>query len=153
MDAENAIAKAKEAIETLTGEIEALEKGIKELDESVVDATEQRKEQNQEFKQLMAADTKAKEILKFAKQRLNKFYNPTLALAQTAKLDSPLFAEVAVHAHSEASPGPPPDTWDAYAKKSDESTNVVAMVDVLIADLDKEMTEAKAEEKKWTRGL
>jgi len=146
-DAENAIAKAKEAIETLTGEIEALEKGIKELDESVVDATEQRKEQNEEFKQLMAADTKAKEILKFAKKRLNKFYNPTLALAQTAKVDSPLFAEVAVHDHSEAPPGPPPDTWDAYAKKSDESTNVVAMVDVLIADLDKEMTEAKAEEK------
>merc|ERR1719410_1730939 len=84
-DAENAIAKAKEAIETLTGEIEALEKGMKELDESVVDATEQRKEQNEEFKQLMAADTKAKEILKFAKKRLNKFYNPTLALAQTAK--------------------------------------------------------------------
>merc|ERR1719340_175780 len=81
-DAENAIAKAKEAIETLTGEIEAIEKGIKELDESVVEATEQRKEENQEFKQLMAADTKAKEILKFAKKRLNKFYNPTVALAQ-----------------------------------------------------------------------
>merc|ERR1740129_2019730 len=133
-DAENAIAKAKEAIETLTDEIEVLEKGIKELDESVVEATEQRKEENQEFKQLMAADTKAKEILKFAKKRLNKFYNPTLALAQTAKVDSPLFAEVAVHDHNEAPPGPPPDTWDAYAKKSDESTNVVAMVDTLIAD-------------------
>jgi len=143
-DAENAIAKAKEAIETLTDEIKALEKGIKELDESVVEATEQRKEENQEFKQLMAADTKAKEILKFAKKRLNKFYNPTLALAQGRKAS---FAEVGVHAFDEAPPGPPPDTWDAYAKKSDESTNVVAMIDVLIADLDKEMTEAKAEEK------
>jgi len=143
-DAENAIAKAKEAIETLTDEIKALEKGIKELDESVVEATEQRKEENQEFKQLMAADTKAKEILKFAKKRLNKFYNPTLALAQGRKAS---FAEVGVHAFDKAPPGPPPDTWDAYAKKSDESTNVVAMIDVLIADLDKEMTEAKAEEK------
>merc|ERR1719474_2025089 len=143
-DAENAIAKAKEAIETLTDEIKALEKGIKELDESVVEATEQRKEENQEFKQLMAADTKAKEILKFAKKRLNKFYNPTLALAQGSKAS---FAEVGVHAFDKAPPGPPPDTWDAYAKKSDESTNVVAMIDVLIADLDKEMTEAKAEEK------
>merc|ERR1712008_308244 len=64
-DAENAIAKAKEAIETLTDEIKALEKGIKGLDKSVVEATEQRKEENQEFKDLMAADTKAKEILKF----------------------------------------------------------------------------------------
>jgi len=145
-DAENAIAKAKEAIETLTDEIKALEKGIKELDDSVVEATEQRKEENQEFKQLMAADTKAKEILKFAKKRLNQFYNPTLSLAQSApKPEAAFFAEVG--AHGKAPPGPPPDTWDAYAKKSDESTNVVAMVDVLIADLDKEMTEAKAEEK------
>jgi len=142
-DAESAIAKAKEAIETLTDEIKALEKGIKELDKSVVEATEQRQEENQEFKSLMAADTKAKDILGFAKKRLNKFYNPSLALAQgEANL-----AEVGAHGSAKAPPGPPPDTWDAYAKKSDESTNVVAMIDVLIADLDKEMTEAKAEEK------
>merc|ERR1719460_1510943 len=146
-DAENAIAKAKEAIETLTDEIEALEKGIKELDKSVVDATEQRQEENQEFKDLMAADTKAKEILKFAKKRLNKFYNPTLALTQGDQVQKTLFAEMNAHASGKAAPGPPPDTWDAYAKKGEESTNVVSMIDVLIADLDKEMTEAKADEK------
>merc|ERR1712008_601452 len=134
-DAENAIAKAKEAIETLTDEIKALEKGIKDLDKSVVEATEQRQEENQEYKALMAADTKAREILKFAKKRLNKFYNPSLALAQ----GETALAEVGLH--GKAAPGPPPDTWDAYAKKSDESTNVVAMIDVLIADLDKVMTE------------
>merc|ERR1719225_2544650 len=94
-DAETAIAKAKESIETLADEIKALEKGIKELDESVVEATEQRKEENQEFKALMAADTKAREILKICEKRLNKFYNPTLALAQsTPDRDSTLFAEV-----------------------------------------------------------
>lgn len=146
-DAENAIAKAKEAIETLTDEIEALEKGIKELDKSVVDATEQRQEENQEFKDLMAADTKAKEILKFAKKRLNKFYNPALALTQGDQVQKTLFAEMNAHASGKAAPGPPPDTWDAYAKKGEESTNVVSMIDVLIADLDKEMTEAKADEK------
>jgi septal ring factor EnvC (AmiA/AmiB activator) len=145
-DAENAIAKAKEAIETLTDEIKALEAGIKELDKSVVESTEQRKEENQEFKDLMAADTKAKEILKFAKKRLNKFYNPTLALTQSAQ-EAASFAEVGVHSNEKAAPSPPPETWDAYAKKSDESTNVVAMIDVLIADLDKEMTEAKTDEK------
>jgi len=142
-DAETAIAKAKEAIETLSDEIKALEKGIKELDKSVVEATEQRQEANQEFKDLMAADTKAKEILRFAKKRLNKFYNPTLALAQ----DQTDLAEIGAHGSGKAAPGPPPDTWDAYSKKSGESTNVVAMIDVLIGDLDKEMTEAKAEEK------
>merc|ERR1719510_1221677 len=146
-DADNAIEKAKEAIETLSDEIKALEKGIKELDKSVVDATEQRQEENQEFKDLMAADTKAKEILKFAKKRLNKFYNPTLALTQGDQVQKTLFAEMNAHASGKAAPGPPPDTWDAYAKKGEESTNVVSMIDVLIADLDKEMTEAKADEK------
>merc|ERR1719384_1772750 len=111
-DAENAISKAKEAIETLTDEIKALEKGIKDLDKSVVEATEQRKEENQEFKDLMAADTKAKEILKFAKKRLNKFYNPTLALTQGDQVQKTLFAEMNAHASGKAAPGPPPDTWD-----------------------------------------
>merc|ERR1719225_2612192 len=147
-DAETAIAKAKESIETLADEIKALEKGIKELDKSVVEATEDRHEANQEFKTLMAQDTKAKEILKFAKKRLNKFYNPTLALSQTGQQSGAgVFAEVEVHGGGKAAPGPPPETWGAYAKKSDESTNVVSMIDALIADLDKEMTEAKADEK------
>jgi len=145
-DADNAIEKAKEAIETLSDEIKALEKGIKDLDQSVVEATEQRQEENQEFKDLMAADTNAKEILKFAKKRLNKFYNPTLALAQNQHSAS-MFVQVGAHADDKASPGPPPDTWDAYAKKGEESTGVVAMIDALIADLDKEMTEAKIDEK------
>merc|ERR550517_626898 len=140
-DAENAIAKAKEAIETLTDEIEALEKGIKELDKSVVDATEQRQEENQEFKDLMAADTKAKEILKFARQRLNQFYNPKLALAQSDHTGQAVMMAVGFHSRGGAAPGPPPDTWDAYAKKSGESNSVVAMMDVLMGDLDKEMTE------------
>jgi len=146
-DAENAISKAKEAIETLTDEIKALEKGIKDLDKSVVEATEQRKEENQEFKDLMMADKKAKEILEFAKKRLNKFYNPTLAFSQNGQAAAGVFAEVEVHGGARAAPGPPPETWDAYAKKGEESTNVVSMIDALIADLDKEMTEAKADEK------
>jgi len=147
-DAENAISKAKEAIETLTDEIKALEKGIKDLDKSVVEATEQRKEENQEFKDLMMADKKAKEILEFAKKRLNKFYNPTLEFSQTGRQAAAgVFAEIEVHGGGKAAPGPPPETWDAYAKKGEESTNVVSMIDALIADLDKEMTEAKADEK------
>merc|ERR1719220_3018447 len=43
-----------------------------------MEATEQRKEENEDFKDLMASDTAAKELMKFAKNRLNKFYNPKL---------------------------------------------------------------------------
>merc|ERR1719473_436815 len=77
-DLETAIEDAKEGIAALKEDISALEKGIKALDKAVAEATEQRKEENEEFTQLMASDTAAKEILGFAKNRLNKFYNPKL---------------------------------------------------------------------------
>merc|ERR1719453_1666767 len=77
-DLEDGIAVDKEAIATLTDEIGALEDGIKALDKSVAEATEQRKEENKEYTELMASDAAAKELLGFAKNRLNKFYNPKL---------------------------------------------------------------------------
>lgn len=40
-----------------------------------------------------------------------------------------------------------PETWDAYSKKNQESSGVINMIDLLIRDLDKEMTEAETEEK------
>merc|ERR1719152_1051726 len=44
-------------------------------------------------------------------------------------------------------PPPPPETFGAYAKKSQESNGVMAMLDAMVADLDKEMQEAEVEEK------
>merc|ERR1719235_3173834 len=75
---EKAIEKGKEGISALTDELAALEAGIKALDKSVAEATEQRKEENEEYTELIAADSAAKELLGFAKNRLNKFYNPKL---------------------------------------------------------------------------
>merc|ERR1719277_695549 len=84
-DAENAIATAKEGVATLTEEIAALEAGIKALDKSVKEATVQRKEESEDYDELMASDAAAKEILGFAKNRLNKFYNPKLYVAPKEK--------------------------------------------------------------------
>merc|ERR1719251_164594 len=75
---EAAIATAKETIATLAQEIAALSAGIQALDKSVAEATEQRKEENAEYKALIAANTAATRVLEFAKNRLNKFYNPKL---------------------------------------------------------------------------
>merc|ERR1719316_2557928 len=77
-DLETAIEETKEKIATTTAEIEALETGIKQLDKDVAEATETRKEENEDYKVLMANDAAAKDILGFAKNRLNKFYNPKL---------------------------------------------------------------------------
>jgi len=59
-------------------EIAALQQTIVALDKSVAEATEQRKNEHQDFKDLMASDSAAKELLHFAKNRLAKFYSPKL---------------------------------------------------------------------------
>merc|ERR1719401_655449 len=170
---EKAIAKEKEAINMLAEEIKALEEAIVALDKSVVEATEQRKEENAEYTELMANDAAAKELLGFAKNRLNKFYNPKLykpppkrelseedritlsmggTLAPTAAPGGiagtgiTVLADVSDHAQIGARPPPPPEAPGAY-KKSEESTGAIAMIDILIKDLDKELTVAKTEEK------
>jgi hypothetical protein len=165
-DLDTAIAEAKDGIATTKEEIDALEKSIKALDKSVAEATEQRKEENEDFQQLMASDSAAKEILGFAKNRLNKFYNPklykpppkrelseedraTLAAGGTlAPTEAPGgIAGTGVTVLAQAKPPPPPEAPGAYKKKSGESGGVIAMIDLLVKDLDKEMTVAKTEEK------
>merc|ERR1740115_69794 len=48
---------------------------------------------------------------------------------------------------NQVAPPPPPATAGAYKKKSGESGGVIAMMDMMIADLDKEITEVDVEEK------
>jgi len=173
-DSETAIEDSKETISTLSNEIKALEDGIKALDKSVTEATEQRKEENEDFTELMAQDSAAKELLGVAKNRLNKFYNPKLykgppkrelseedriavnmggtapptpAPGGIAGTGVTVFAEVHMHDETVTAPPPPPEAPGAYKKKGEESGGVIAMIDMLVADLDKEMTVAQTEEK------
>jgi len=175
-DSEAAIAKAEDSIATLTEELKALEDGIKALDKSVAEATEQRKEQNEDYKELMAQDGAAVEILGFAKNRLNKFYNPKLyvpppkrELSEEDKIATAFggtaaptpapggiagtgvtaFAQVQAHSQldNQEAPPPPPETFGPYTKKSEANNGVIAMMDLLIKDLEKEMTTAEADEK------
>merc|ERR1719408_1050105 len=77
-DLEKAIATAKEQVATLAEEIEALVKGIEELDKAVAEATEQRKEEHEDYVSELAANNAAKDIIGIAKNRMQKFYNPKL---------------------------------------------------------------------------
>merc|ERR1711997_904667 len=58
-----------------------------------------------------------------------------------------MLAQLSMHAQQEDAPAPPPATWGAYATKSEEGTGVIAMIDLLLKDLQKEMTEAETQEK------
>jgi len=135
-DLETAIIEAKDGIITLKDEIGALEDGVKTLDKQVAEQTEQRKEEHEDFSELMSSNAAAKELLGFAKNRLNKFYNPKMYKA-------PSFIQISKHQDSHLQPEAP----KAYKKKGEESNGVIGMIDALVADLDKEMTESETTEK------
>merc|ERR1719238_2402622 len=158
-DLEKAIDDAKEGIATLSEEIEALEDGIKALDKQVAEATEQRKEEHADSVETITNDNAAKELIGFAKNRLNKFYNPKLykpppkrvlteeeritvnmggTLAPTAAPGG--IAGTGVTAMAQVAPPPPPETAGAFKAKSEESNGVIGMMDLLLAALDKEIT-------------
>jgi septal ring factor EnvC (AmiA/AmiB activator) len=133
--------EGKDTLATLGEEIEALADGIKALDKQVAEATENRKEENTEYKEEMGANVAAKKLLEMAKKRLAKFYSPKSAAASM----------VAVSAHSaeaaDAAPAPPPETWGAYKKQTEEAGGILNMIQMMIADVEKEITESKTEEK------
>jgi len=170
---EAAIATAKETISTLTQEIASLTAGVQALDKSVAEATAQRKDENAEYKALIASNTASTRVLEFAKNRLNQFYNPklykppakvelssgdrvysnmggvitTAAPGGIANTGIAMLAQVSEHKQRKEAPPPAPATWGAYATKSGENTGVIAMIDLLIKDLAKEITEAETDEK------
>merc|ERR1719478_617508 len=102
-----------------------------------------RKEEHEDYVNNMAADTAAKDLINFAKNRLQKFYNPSMYKAPpkrtlseeeriTVNMGGTLaptaapggiagtgigFMQIAAHKQvaSEAPP-PPPETWGAYSK-------------------------------------
>merc|ERR1719198_1593346 len=117
----------------------------------------------------MASNTAAKELIGVAKNRLNKFYNPKLYKAPP-KRELSEADRIAVNMGGTApptappggiagtgigfaqqgvfeAPPPPPETYGAYAKKSEESSGVIAMMDMLAAELTKEIQESTVDEK------
>merc|ERR1719222_239256 len=172
-DLEKAIDEANGQIATLADEIATLEAGIKALDKEVADATEMRKEEHAANVDTIANDSAAKQLIEIAKNRLAKFYTPKLYKAApkvelsaenrvvvsmggtVAPTPAPggiagtgvtVLADVSAH-NDRVAPPPPPETWDAYTKKGEEHTGVTEMLNMLRADLDKEIQETEVNEK------
>merc|ERR1719165_48269 len=185
-DSEEAIATSEAAIEemtdesaTLGDEIKRLGKEIKALDKAVAEATEQRKEEHEEFITFQTENNAALQLIEKAKNRLFKFYRPNMykeapkqeltdeekILAASGRSDmiataapemiagtsiaamqtEQLYAQL--HQHTAAAPPPPPATWDAYQKKDGKSNGVIALMDMLLKELQDGIVEAENEEK------
>merc|ERR1719321_644521 len=82
-DTEEAIATSEAAIEEMTeesaalaDEIARLQKEVKDLDKAVAEATEQRKEEHEEFITFQTENNAALQLIEKAKNKLFKFYRP-----------------------------------------------------------------------------
>merc|ERR1719337_294859 len=71
-----AVGEEVDGITTLMEEISDLKAGIAALDKSTAEATETRKEEHQDFIDMLQMNEAAIGLVKKASQRLQKFYNP-----------------------------------------------------------------------------
>jgi septal ring factor EnvC (AmiA/AmiB activator) len=136
----------EDAVATLASEIKALQQGVADLDKSVVEATEQRKDEHAEFLSTSAANQAALELIKMATNRMNKFYQPSLYKAPptTTVEDSPYgFVQIALH---RAEPGAPPATFEGEYKKSEGSTGIISMMNQMAKDVEMDIQEGKHDE-------
>merc|ERR1719359_2185741 len=117
-DLEATIEEQSDAVATVTSDIEALKEGLVQLDKSVAEATEQRKKEHQEQTDTAAGNQAAVELLGMAKNRMNKFYNPT-QYKEPPKEEEEFFAQVSAH------------SFHQY-RKSEGGAGVVAMMDDMI---------------------
>jgi regulator of replication initiation timing len=166
----SAISEMKDEIAAVSEEIKSLNAENVELDKAVAEATEQRKEEHSDYTEKVQLNEAAIQLIFKAKNRLQKFYNPgmhvkpkeremtreeELAVAAGGEkpdlTQPPVFVQVRKHQQSptsELNPGEAPETFEGdYKAKGQKSNSIMALMDMLTKDLEKEITEAEHMEK------
>merc|ERR1719335_1338113 len=94
-------------------------------------------------------------LVEKAKNRLNKFYNPTLYKAppktemsmEEKIMQAGSFVQIR-RSEFDVAPPPPPETFEGGAvKKNEKSAGVIGLMDMIIKDLGNDMKDAEYEEK------
>jgi len=131
------IEQTMDELATLADEISTLGQGIKDLDRAVAQATEQRKEEHAEYVEGQTMNEAAITLLHKAKARLEKVYKPSF-------VQSDSFLQTKMRTDSE-------DADDAEddqePKKSEKSGGVLAMMDMIIHELEGDGKDSEYEEK------
>merc|ERR1719305_44755 len=136
------LAELTDSIGTLMEEISGLEASIAALDKSVADATEQRKEEHAIYVEQMQMNEAAMGLVDKAKNRMQKFYNPTLYKAapktertmEQKTIDAGTFVQIR-RSSFEVAPPPAPEMPSGDVAKSSKSAGVIGMMDTIIKDL------------------
>merc|ERR1719281_230405 len=150
VDAE--IEEATDAVAALADEIATLEADIKDLDKTVAQATEQRKEEHEDFLESQQLNEAAMQLIEKAKNRLQKFYNPTLYKAEPKTersteekiIKAGTFVQIKAHDEEDSDDE---ETFTATYKKSEKSAGVIGLMDMMIREIETDMKDAAYEEK------
>jgi len=158
------ISEVTDGIAATDEKIKSLEESIATLNKDVAEATEQRKKEHELYTSDLSANELALELIAKAKNRLQKFYNPTLYKAppkkemsmeekiiaagssalvqQEAEFDASFIQirRVTKVAPPEAPEGPAP-----YKKSG--SSGVLALMDMVMGEVKTGITEMKMDEK------
>lgn len=152
---QNLVEKLKAELETMSDEldqtnadIKVLEETIAALDKSVHDATEQRKKEHAEYLETAQLTEAAIELMGKAKNRLQKFYNPSLYVAPEATPAPAAFVQIRAvrHASSRVAPPEAPEA-DLSFNKNKKSGGVMELMDMLTNELKASLAEAQHDEK------
>eukprot|EP00933_Yihiella_yeosuensis_P078475 TRINITY_DN899_c0_g1_i3.p1 TRINITY_DN899_c0_g1~~TRINITY_DN899_c0_g1_i3.p1 ORF type:complete len:700 (-),score=269.42 TRINITY_DN899_c0_g1_i3:158-2257(-) len=140
---------AAKSIGAVVGEMEALQAGVKELDANIGEAQKNRKAEHAEFEALVAGNTEAIKLLGKAKNRLHKFYKPSLHETTTTTTEDPYatFVQISAYSQREEPAAPPPTFEGGYKANKAGSNAILTMMDTFIKDLEKEITISETEEK------
>jgi hypothetical protein len=117
-------------------EIEALEKDIEKTKNDQDELLQFRNKEVEEFRQALKDDSNAIDLMKQASITLEKFYkdnNIPLNLAQKPEYTK--------------NPDKAPETWsEPYGGRKSENTGILAILAMLVEDVEKEMKEARADD-------
>merc|ERR1719240_1286640 len=142
-------------LEKTADEIATLEQDIKDLDKLVAQATETRKEEHEDFTEATQLNEAAMQLIEKAKNRLQKFYNPTLYKAppktentmEEKIIDAGTFVQIKAHDQEDSDADTPPATWSSLYQKSEKSAGVIGLMDMMIKEIETDMKDAEYEEK------
>merc|ERR1719161_2497703 len=151
---EAAIAESTDAIASATEDIATLQQSIKDLDKAVAEATEQRKEEHADFLETQQLSEAAIQLIGKAKNRLQKFYNPTMYKAppktemsmEEKIMQAGTFAQIRSHDSEDEASLEAPETFGLY-QKSEKSAGVMGLMDMMSKELETDMKDAAYEEK------
>jgi hypothetical protein len=165
----SSIEEMTDSIDQLAEKMKALQDGVASLDKDVAEATEMRKTEHAEFTNTLQLTEVALGLIGKAKNRLQKFYNPTLYKAppvkemtmeekiiasgssalvqQESDFDAESFVQIRLRRAHVTKVAPPEAPAAEFGGKNKKSGGVLALMDMIMGELKMSAQESSMAEK------